>query len=189
MKTLLLLLLLNLFSSSLFASSKTKVSGNFHMTLYQNTFGEVSEFEMFTKVEDKEIYMGLSCVDMTPFPTLKIVLIGDEVIATLSKKYIPVDYEIITKNSTIRNPIVLEASLKSTYDNEQFSNLIRFQVNTGKIKNIKDMQNLYQTLLNSLKEGSEIKFYLQKNELEDIDYTFSLKGLKSLLLPHESLCK
>ena len=188
MKTLSLLVLL-LLSFNLSANPKTKVLNGFHMSLYENSFGKVSEFEIFTKLENKEVYMGLSCLDMSLFPTLQLILKNKEILATLSKNYIPIDYEIINENKAIKNLISLEASLKVSYKDDKFSNRIRLQVHTGKIKDLSEMQSLYKKLLDHLKTGTKIKFYLQKNELEEVQYIFSLQGLKSLLFPHETLCR
>jgi len=188
MKTLSLLVLLFL-SFSLAANPKTKILNGFHMSLYENSFGNISEFEIFTKLENKEVYMGLSCLDMSPFPTLQLILKDKEILATLSKNYIPIDYEIFNENKAIKNLVSLEASLKVSYKDDKFSNRIRLQAHTGKIKDMSEIQFLYKKLLDHLKEGTKIKFYLQKDELEDVQYTFSLQGLKSLLVPHETLCR
>jgi hypothetical protein len=170
-------------------ATKTQVIGDFHMTTYEDALGNISEFEMFTKQPDKEVYLGLSCTDMSPFPTLKIVLLGDNIISTLSKNYIEVNYKITTKTPT--NIVPLVASLKSTYKNKSFSNEIRLELDRAKIKNMSEIQNLYSKLLNDLKQGSAIIINLSSQEfdLDKQQYKLSLEGFKQLLTPYEAICR
>lgn len=188
MKTLSLLMLC-LISTHLFANSKSKMHEDFHISLYENAMGSISEFELFTKQANKSAFMGLACTDMTPFPTFQIILQGDDIISTLSKGYLEIDYTILIKGKEVTNPVPLTASLKAIYKDDQFSNKIRMEVSTGKLKSMTEIQDHYQVLLSTLKKGTEIKISLPSQELDENHYTFSLKGLSKLIIPHEVLCK
>ncbi len=183
------LLILCLVSTQIFANPKSKTYEDFRMSLYENAMGSISEFELFTKQASKSAFMGLACTDMTPFPTFQIILQGNDVISTLSKSYLEVNYRILVKEKEISNPVPLTASLKVTYKNGQFSNKIRMEVSTGQLKSLTQMQNHYQKLVSTLKMGTEIKISLQSQELDENHYTFSLKGLDKLISPHQLLCK
>jgi len=186
MKHLYILILLSLMPLNIFAANKSEQVGDFHITFYTDALDNTSEFEMFTKQSNKDAFLGISCTDMTPFPTLQIILLGEDIIATLSKNYIEVSYEI--KGYKQIKPINLTASLKAIYKNKGFTNKIRFEVNTANIKNMREVKDQYKQLLNNLKQGSKISIKLHFAELEDKNYTFSLKGVRKLLLNHENLC-
>lgn len=185
MKFLYLFVLLFL-SMNIFAAAQTKVNGDFHISLYQNAFDQISEFEMFTKTENQQAFFGIACTDMSPFPTVQIILLDKDILSTLSINYLEVDYEIIGNK---QNSIPLTASLKSTYKNNAFSNKIRLEVSTANIKNMTAIQQRYQQLIEQLKQGISIRIHLSSEKIEEQAYHFSLKGLKELLSPHQALCR
>lgn len=185
MKFLSLFVLLFL-SFNLQCAAQSKVNGDFHISLYQNSFGQISEFEMFTKMDNQQVFFGLSCTDMSPFPTVQIILMDKAILSTLSINYLDIDYTILNSK---QKPIPLTASLKSTYKNDKFSNKIRLEINTGNIKSMTTIQKRYQQLIAQLKQGSTIQINISSEKLDEETYQFSLKGLPALLAPHEALCR
>lgn len=174
-----------LISGSAFADRTAQTQGDFHLTLYSDSQGQLDDLELFTKVPDKEVYLGLTCSHMSPFPMVEVLLFNDALLLD-SPALLAVSYEIDGKRS---DAVALQGILKETNTTEEVSNKIRLEVASGEVRTMTAMQALYQTLLAQLKAGHSIEITLKHRRFGEQLYQFSLQGLSELLSPHESICR
>ncbi len=184
---------LSLFTASLMilgdsalAAKTTQTQGDFHLTLYTDSQGQLDDLELFTKVPDKDVYLGLTCSHMSPFPMLEVLLFNDEVLMDLPR-LLTVHYQIDGKESA--TAIALQGILKPTDTADEYSNKVRLELDSGQVKTMGAMQTAYQTLLTQLKAGQSIEITLKHRGFGEKQYPFSLQGLKTLLTPNESICR
>ncbi len=185
-------------SNMAYGASKSRALGDFHMSFYLDAYGQVSGFELFTKVIDKEAYLGLSCSGRSPFPMLQILLFNDEVL-TDSPKLLKVSYQIksfedlVSKGGKQIQPsdvnVVLQGILQPVDTADEYSNKVRLELDSMQVKTMRGMQLAYGKLLQQLKQGGSIAVNLNHRAFGERQYEFSLKGLKALLEPHESICR
>lgn len=168
------------------AAKTTATQGDFHLTLYQDQQGQLDDLELFTKIADKEIYLGLTCSAMSPFPMLELLLFNSEVLMD-SPALLKVDYQI---NGQADAPIViLQGVLKAVNSADEHANKVRLELAHGQVTTMGMMQVAYQTLLEQLKAGHSIDITLQHQKFGEKQYHFSLQGLNALLAPNESICR
>jgi len=180
--------LLMLFVSSVFAQGQREqqVSEDFHLTAYLGQQGVVSDIELFTKQSEKEVFLGVTCSSMSPFPLLQILLFNDEVLSE-TPKFLSVNYRI--DGESIEHKPALQGILKVVDSVDEFSNKVRLELESGKIRSMNVMNEGYRTLLNDLKRGKQVAFTLNSRAFGTKQYVFSLKGLKALIEPYESVCR
>ena len=173
-------------SVSMAAEREQKVSEDFHLTTYIGQQDVVSDIELFTKQAEKEVFFGVTCSSMSPFPLLQILLFNDEVLSE-TPKFLSVGYRI--DGESIEHNPALQGILKVMDSAEEFSNKVRLELEPGKIRSMNVMNEGYEALLNDLKAGEQVKFTLNSRAFGTKDYAFSLKGFKALIEPYESVCK
>ncbi|NPA71428.1 MAG: hypothetical protein GXO35_01240, partial [Gammaproteobacteria bacterium] len=169
-------------------AAKTAVQEDFHLSLYEDARGQVSALELFTKMPDREVYLGLTCTDMSPFPLLQVLLFNDEVLIE-SPRLLDIHYRIKDgMGAEVRSEVMLQGVLKPIDTADEYSNKVRLELKSGQVKSMNVMLEKYQALLFSLRSGSEIELTLTHRTLGEHAYRFSLKGLNGLLTPYESVC-
>lgn len=177
---------LALLSTSAFAAKTTQVEGDFHLSLYQDRQGQLESLELFTKIADKEVYLGLTCSAMSPFPMLEVLLFNNEVLMEtpgLFKVSYRIDGQVDASAAT------LQGVLRPVNNADEHSNKVRLELASGQVKTMGMMQAAYQTLLGQLKAGHSIDISLKHRRVGEKQYRFSLQGLKTLLTPNESICR
>ena len=177
-------------NSKAVAEVKTKVQGDFHMTLYQGAYDEITDFQLFTKLADKEVYFGVSCSNRTPFPLFQVLLFNESKWMDGSAD-LHVSY-FLTTNSKRDPDLVLaplKGSLSSVNNDDEKLNKIRLEIDTSRIKSMRAMQVVYAQFLEQLKSESKIDIQLTHRDLGEKWYQFSLGGLSQLLTPYESVCR
>lgn len=177
-------------SNSALAAKTTVVQGDFHLTLYLDQQGQIDDLELFTKIADKAVYLGLTCSHRSPFPMLELLLFNNEVLVD-SPALLKVAYQI---NGPI-NPqigastVVLQGVLKAVDSADERSNKIRLELAHGQVTTMDMMQAAYQTLLEQLKAGDSVEITLKHQKFGEKQYHFSLQGLNALLAPNEAICR
>lgn len=174
-----------MFSSLSFAESEQQVLHDYHLTTYKDMQGSVQELELFTKLEDRDAFFGVTCTGMSPFPLLQVVLFNDEVLSD-APRLIQVDYKIDGKTAT--HPAAIQGILKAIDTVEERSNKIRIEVDAQKFRSMAEMKRAYQGLLDDLMSGERVSLQFTHRSIEGKTYRFSLKGLKPLLQPYEAIC-
>ncbi|GKT11910.1 MAG: hypothetical protein ISEC1_P0883 [Thiomicrorhabdus sp.] len=179
-----------LLSVNVLAEVKTKVVGDFHMTLYQGSYGEISDFQLFTKLADKEVYFGVSCSNRTPFPLLQVLLFNENKWMTDSA-VLHVNYGFLSNELAELEPglVPLKGTLSSVKKAKKDMNNIRLEVDTARIKSMRALQVVYTQFLKQLKSESMIYIQLIHRDFGKREYHFSLEGLSALLEPYESVCR
>lgn len=179
------------FSSYANAKAQTQALGDFHMTLYQGAYGEVSDFELFTKQAANEIFFGISCSDRTPFPLLQVLLFNQHVLLD-DPAEIAVNYAFPEQSDhqsqLLTERVALKGVLRSIKTAGENSNKIRLELDTGHFKSMNAMAAAYTQLLNQLKFASSVAITFKDVRFGEKRYIFSLKGLEALIKPHEGVC-
>jgi hypothetical protein len=167
------------------AAKTTQTQGDFHLSLYHNQQGQLDDLELFTKMPDKEVYFGLTCSAMSPFPMLEVLLFNREVLIDLPR-LLKVSYQIDGK--AVASAVALQGILKPVDTADEYSNKVRLELVTGQLKTMGSLSSEYQRLLSQLKAGQSIQITLMHRGFGEKQYLFSLQGLKALLQPNESIC-
>lgn len=178
--------LLGLLSVNAGAGVQQKSAQDFHMKIYTDAQGSAQDFELFTKVEEREVFLGLSCASMSPFPLLQVLLFNDEVVSE-SPRLMEVRYRVIPESEL--DPVELQGILKVVDNVDEFSNKIRLELASGQMRSMSEMQAAYAGLLSQLMQSDALEVTLSHRSVGRQTYRFSLKGLKPLLTPHQSLCR
>ena len=173
-------------STPTLAEKTTQTQGDFHLSLYKDSQGQLDDLELFTKVPDKDVYLGLTCSHMSPFPMLEVLLFNDEVLMD-SPRLLTVSYQIDGKQSA--TAVALQGILKPTDTADEYSNKVRLELDSGQVKTMGGMQVAYQTLLAQLKAGTSLDIALKHKGFGEKQYSFSLQGLNELLSPNEFICR
>ncbi len=177
---------LTLLSSGAFAAKTTQIEGDFHLSLYEDQQGQLENLELFTKIPDKEVYLGLTCSSMSPFPMFEVLLFNNEVLMK-TPGLLKVSYQI--DGQVDASSITLQGVLEPVNSADEHSNKVRLELAYGQVKTMDKMQAAYQTLLGQLKAGDSIDITLKHRKMGEKQYRFSLQGLKTLLTPNESICR
>lgn len=183
---LLMWLVTTFFWGAAMADRQQSVMGDFHRTIYLGQQGVVSDIELFTKQADKEVFFGVTCSSMSPFPMLQILLFNDEVLSE-APKFLSVSYRI--NGESIEHQPVLQGILQVVDSADEFSNKVRLELESGKIRSMNVMNSGYQTLLRDLMLGQKVAFTLNSRAFGSQNYEFSLNGFKGLIEPYESVCR
>ena len=117
-----------LFSGAALAEREQSVQGDFHRTLYLGQQGVVSDIELFTKQAEHEVFFGVTCSSMSPFPMLQILLFNDEVLSE-TPKFLSVRYRI--DGESIEHQPTLQGILQVVDTADEFSNKVRLELETG----------------------------------------------------------
>lgn len=180
------------FASYAVAKPQAQALGDFHMTLYQGAYGEVSDFELFTKQAANEIYFGISCSDRTPFPLLQVLLFNQHVLLD-DPAEIKVSYAFPQKSAkqghSVADSVALKGVLRSIKTAGETSNKVRLELDTAHFKSMNAMADAYAQLLNQLKLASSVEITFKDARFGEKHYIFSLKGLEALIKPHEAICR
>ena len=168
------------------AADRTEVVGDYHVSLYNDMYGDVMELEAFTKLADKPIYFGLGCSTMSPFPVFQVLLFDDEILSE-TPKFMSASYAI--QNSNVKPVSGLQAVLKPTLNADEISNKLRIEMSSeGAQKALRIMNDGYREMLNQFSQGQTIQVKFEHRKVGQHDYTFSLKGMKALLSKYGSIC-
>ena len=171
---------------SLPSLAEQKVQEDYHLTTYVGQQGIVSDIELFTKQAKGEVFFGVTCSTMSPFPLLQILLFNDEVLSEMPK-FLSIDYAI---NGQKRDEQPrLQGILQVVDTADEYSNKVRLELEPGNLRTLALMNEGYQTLLKNLKAGQSIDITLTSRAFGSKRYQFSLKGLSVLLEPHQSVCR
>ena len=180
-------LMMVLFTSACSAQQREQaVRDDYHLTAYIGQQGVVSDIELFTKQAEHEVFFGVTCSSMSPFPLLQILLFNDEVLSE-TPKFLTVTYQI--DGERVEHKPTLQGILKVLDSADEFSNKVRLELESGKIRSMRVMDEGYQNLLHDLKLGQQVEFVLNSRAFGSKRYQFSLKGLRSLIEPYESVCR
>ena len=175
-----------LLSGQAIAETEQSVEGDFHRTIYIGQQGVISDIELFTKQPDKEVFFGVTCSAMSPFPLLQVLLFNGAVLSE-TPKFLSVAYRI--DGESIEHKPGLQGILNVVDSADEFSNKVRLELELGQIRSMNVMNKGYQTLLSDLKQGRKVVFSLHSRSFDSQNYEFSLEGLKALLEPYESVCR
>lgn len=169
------------------SADRTEVLGDYHVSLYNDMYGDVMELEAFTKLTDKPAYFGLGCSSMSPFPVFQVLLFDDEILSE-TPKFMSSSYSII--GSTTQPVSGLQAVLKPTLNADEISNKLRIEMSSeGAQKALRLMNEGYREMLNQFSQGQTIQVSFEHRKLGKHDYQFSLKGMKALLEKYGHLCQ
>lgn len=175
-----------LLSTSALAAKTTQTQGDFHLSLYKDSQEQLENLELFTKIADKAVYLGLTCSAMSPFPMLEVLLFNNEVLME-SPGLLKVSYQI--DGQVDASAITLQGVLKRVNSADEHSNKVRLELANGQVKTMGAMQVAYQDLLGQLKAGHSIDITLGHRKFGEKQFRFSLQGLNALLTPNESICR
>ncbi len=168
------------------AADRTEVIGDYHVSLYNDMYGDVMELEAFTKLTDKPIYFGLGCSTMSPFPVFQVLLFDDEILSE-TPKFMTAAYEV--QSISAKSVSGLQAVLKPTLNADEFSNKLRIEMGSeGAQKALRVMNDGYREMLNQFSQGQAMKVSFEHRKLGKHTYQFSLKGMKALLSKYGSIC-
>ena len=177
---------LALLSTCVLAAKTTQTEGDFHLSLYQDQQDQLESLELFTKIPDKEVYLGLTCSTMSPFPLIEVLLFNQEVLME-TPGLMDVSYRI--NGQTDASPATLQGVLNPMNNAAEHSNKVRLELASGQVKTMGRMHAVYQSLLDQQKAGRSIDITLQHRRVGEKQYRFSLQGLNALLTPNESICQ
>ena len=175
-------------STAAMAQSQTsEIHGDYHLSLYPDMYGDVLEFEAFTKIADQKSFFGLSCSSMSPFPMLQILLFDDDIVSE-TPRFLKASYEISGLDSF--KPVAMQGILQATLTADEFSNRIRLELDPQAIpKDLRVMKSEYARLLKQLSDGEEITVMLDHRSFGEKSYQYSLKGMDSVIQNSGSLCR
>ncbi|WP_130538091.1 hypothetical protein [Thiomicrorhabdus indica] len=168
------------------AADRTEVLGDYHISLYNDMYGDVMELEAFTKMVDKAAYFGLGCSTMSPFPVFQVLLFDDEILSE-TPKFMSASYSV--KGLKTQPVSGLQAVLKPTLNADEISNKLRIEMSSeGAQKALRLMNEGYREMLNQFSQGQVIQVSFEHRKLGKHDYQFSLKGMQALLERYGSIC-
>jgi len=164
-------------------SAETQVLKDYHMSLYKDVQGSVDSFELFTKVEGKQQFFGLSCNRQSPLPLMQVLLFDQEIMSEQTRL---VDVMVKIDSQPINE--TLNGILTVVDNADEFSNKIRFEVPPKYKSSFTTMQNSYRSLINQLQTGDMLSVKIKHRVLGEKEITFSLRGLNSLMAGHQAIC-
>lgn len=168
------------------AADRTEVLGDYHISLYNDMYGDVMELEAFTKLVDQAAYFGLGCSTMSPFPVFQVLLFDDEILSE-TPKFMSASYSV--KGLKTQAVSGLQAVLKPTLNADEISNKLRIEMSSeGAQKALRLMNEGYREMLNQFSQGQVIQVSFEHRKLGKHDYQFSLKGMQALLERYGSIC-
>ncbi len=167
-------------------AAEQRVLDDYHLTVYYGQQELVSDIELFTKQPDKEVFFGVTCSSMSPFPLIQVLLFNDEVLSD-STRFLRVSYQVDQQKAN--NEQALQGILKAVDNFEERSNKVRLELDPDQLRSVGDMDRGYQALLSDLKSGKTLQITLHSGAIGKHNYQFSLQGLKALLEPHEAVCR
>ncbi|MBO1923163.1 hypothetical protein [Thiomicrorhabdus sp. 6S3-12] len=172
-------------SDTVAQESVSKQLGDYHLTLYPDIQGDVLDLEAFTKQSDNDVFFGVTCSAMSPFPSMQILLFEDEIISEFPR-LMDASYQIDGKPGEVP----LQAILKADLTADRFVNRLRFEVDTTKVQKRMDlMKQAYHRLLDELEQGKTIQLTVEHRHTGKKSYRFSLQGLKTVLQPYQRVCR
>ena len=158
-------------------------NGNFIMQLYTDNNHNTTGFELFTKQPNKNVFLGLSCNSMTPFPMFEIILMEDDILSE-TPRYIKAHIEFDLGQNY---PKSLAGILSSTLTADEASNKIRLDL-TG-TKNMNLMIQQYKALLKTFTHAHSFTVTFTHRSFGSQSYHFELDGLATLISNHTNLCQ
>ena len=167
----------------LVSSAESQVAQDYHMSIYKDVQGSTDAIELFTKAEDKRVFFGITCSIQSAMPLIQVILFDDEIISE-TPKLLSIKLEIDGKAL----PTELQGIINVVDSTEELSNKIRLEIITKRGSSFQALQKAYQTLLAKIQQGQALKITLSHRTLEAKEITFSLKGLKQLLQPNQTVC-
>lgn len=184
------LLLSSVLSAPLMAQTpdKTELSGDYHLSLYNDMYGDVMELEAFTKQADKQVFFGIGCSSMSPFPVFQVLLFDDEILSE-TPKFMDVVYEIdgAKQPNTIQG---LQAVLKPTLNADEISNHLRIELGSkGAQGELRVMNQSYGVMMDQFSKGKSLQVTFSHRKLGQKAYEFSLKGLDKVLQDYSKICR
>jgi len=166
--------------------AEQKVSQDYHLTTYAGQQDSISDIGLFTKQSETEAFFGVTCSSMTPFPYIQILLFNDEVLSE-TPKFLKVAYTVDGK--VFEQQPALQGILQVVDTADEYSNKVRLELVPNKVRSLTLMNQGYQQLLEQLKAGQSIEVSISSRAFGTKDYQFSLKGLKTLIEPHQAVCR
>lgn len=164
-------------------SAESKVYQDFHMSVYRDVQGSVDSLELFTKIEGKRQFFGVSCNRQSPLPLIQVLLFDDEIMSEQTKLVeVVLELDGKTLNETLNG-------ILTVVDNaDELSNKVRFELPPKSRSSFRVLQQRYQELLSKLGEGESLVVSLKHRALKEQKMRFSLNGLDALLKPHQAIC-
>lgn len=170
------------------AADKTEVVGDYHLSLYQDMYGDVMELEAFTKLTDRPVYFGLGCSSMSPFPVFQVLLFDDEMLSE-TPKLMSASYSI-KGDSNVKPVSGLQAILQSTMNADEFSNKLRIEMNAQGAQNkLRVMNQGYRQMLQQFASGTQLEVQFEHRTLGQKSYQFSLQGMQRILDQYGAICR
>jgi len=166
--------------------AEQRVNQDFHLTTYAGQQGVISDIELFTKHESREVFFGITCSSMSPFPLIQVLLFNDEVISE-TPRFLRVSYLLDGPNS--EGSPKLQGILKPVDTFEERSNKIRLELEPDHIRSLSGMNQGYEVLLQRLQSSKQVVFTFNSGAIGTHTYEFSLNGLSTLLEPYQSVCR
>ncbi|MEA3406113.1 MAG: hypothetical protein U9R28_10315 [Pseudomonadota bacterium] len=185
-KVVVAILLLGVLNFKVMAAPQQQVEGHYHLTIYSDQQGLVSDIELFTKQERHEVFFGVTCSSMSPFPLVQVLLFNDDVVSEMPR-FLRASYLIDGQKP--KEAPKLQGILKPVDTFEEYSNKIRLELEPDKIRSLSVMNQGYAALLNSFKSGENVEITVESGAIGTQKYEFSLKGFKALIEPYESVCQ
>lgn len=177
--------LLCLVTAQAWAQTEEQTLNDFHLTLYKDAQDLVDGVELFTKLEDRQVFFGVVCTRMSPFPLLQVLMFDDEVISE-SPRLLQVRYVIDGSDGASDG---LQGVLRPTDTFEERSNKVRIEFNSTGLGSMQAMHQAYDGLLDKLSSSAVLRLELSHRTLGQHEYAFSLRGLGSLLAPYRDICR
>ncbi|WP_178863618.1 hypothetical protein [Thiomicrorhabdus cannonii] len=185
MKRLLLIALLWSPQAVWAQTQSQQVKDDFHLTLYKDVQGSVEGLEVFTKQADQEVFFGVSCNAINPFPMLQILLFNDAIISE-SPRLMALSYRIDGPEDANAQPV--QGILQPKLNYEEISNKVRLELKPEHFASMAAMKQGYQDWMAALKAGNEVVFTLSHASFGQKRYAFSLRGFQGVIEPYEAVC-
>lgn len=164
-------------------SAESKVYQDYHMSLYRDVQGSIDSLELFTKIEGKRQFFGVSCNRQSPLPLLQVLLFDDEIMSEQTRL---VDISLQIDGKPISEPL---NGILTVIDNaDELSNKVRFELQAKPRSSFRALQQRYRGLLSQLQGGESLVVTLKHRALAEQQISFSLSGLDELLKPHQAIC-
>lgn len=177
---------LSLTSTTAYSQMSEQQLGDFHMRTYFQPYTQQPEqIQLYTKASEQQAFLGIICTNANPFPLIEVLLFDDEVLSE-SPRLLKVNYQLSPESGDL---FQLQGILQVTDTADEFSNKIRFEMENGVYKNLTQLQQAYQTWLTQLMNSQQVQLQLSHQTLGEKNLSFSLNGLKTLLSPHQDLCR
>lgn len=183
MKRFLIILLLLTANISSQAAMTSHSNGNFVMQLYTDSDHNATGVELFTKQPSKNVFFGLTCNSMTPFPMFEVILMENDILSE-TPRYLEANI-LFNQDKTFSGS--LAGILTSTLTADEASNKIRLELSGTKDMNIMNKQ--YQLLLDAFLTSKSFTATFNHRSFGSESYYFELDGLSSIILNHTELCQ